>query len=64
MKRCCTCCRQTVLWDDLPLLGYMDAGDGGSLELRNCTCGSTLALAVSRRPAVTKAQHPKVAVAP
>lgn len=37
----------------LPLAGHglMDDGEGGYLELRNCVCGSTLAL-----PIVTIAQ--------
>ena len=31
-------------WAQLPLVGYADGGDDGELELRNCDCGSTLAV--------------------
>lgn len=31
-------------WRELPLVGYADGGDDGELELRNCRCGSTLAV--------------------
>ncbi len=32
----------TARWAELVPVGVMDDGDGGKLELRNCTCGSTL----------------------
>lgn len=35
-------------WTALSLVGYQDDGDGGRLELRNCTCSSTLAVEVER----------------
>jgi len=35
-------------WGELALVGRMDDGDGGDLELRNCACGSTLAVGVAR----------------
>jgi hypothetical protein len=31
-------------WRELPFVGYAENGDGGELELRNCTCGSTIAV--------------------
>lgn len=31
-------------WAALPLIGFQDFGDGEPLELRNCACGSTLAI--------------------
>ena len=64
MMRRCNCCGQMVEWARLPLLGYQDMGDGSWLELNNCTCRTTLALEVGKRPAVESAEHPKVAVAP
>ena len=33
-------------WQELPLLGAMPDGVGGTLELRNCGCLSTLAVEV------------------
>ncbi len=44
LKSCA--CGQTYTgprWKGLVFVGYM-AGDGGDLELRNCDCGSTLAV--------------------
>lgn len=32
----------TRQWDELQHVGRMDDGDGGQIELRNCTCGTTL----------------------
>ena len=32
-------------WDDRPLVGVQDDGEGGQLEMRNCRCGSTMARA-------------------
>jgi hypothetical protein len=31
-------------WAEQPLVGYADGDEDGELELRNCTCGSTLAV--------------------
>jgi hypothetical protein len=31
-------------WKRLTLVGFADGGEEGELELRNCTCGSTLAV--------------------
>lgn len=31
-------------WRELALVGYADGGEDGELELRNCHCGSTLAV--------------------
>jgi hypothetical protein len=45
----CGCCGKTYTaqeWAALPLLGRMRM-DGESLELRNCSCRSTLAMEVS-----------------
>lgn len=44
----CGATYDTRAWERLPLLGPMDDGDGGVLELRNCACGSTLAIPVER----------------
>lgn len=42
----CKCCRRTydrAGWNALPSPGHMD---GGRVELRNCSCGATLAIEV------------------
>jgi hypothetical protein len=31
-------------WSKLTLVGYADGAEDGELELRNCRCGSTLAV--------------------
>ncbi|MDB4946208.1 MAG: hypothetical protein JWP97_5742 [Labilithrix sp.] len=31
-------------WQGLRLVGLQEDGEGGELELRNCQCGSTLAI--------------------
>ena len=31
-------------WAQLPLVGTMDDGAGGAILMRNCVCGSTLAV--------------------
>jgi hypothetical protein len=36
-------------WRALPLVGYMPDEDETDLELRNCPCGSTIAIVVERR---------------
>jgi hypothetical protein len=35
-------------WRDLPLVGTMDDGDGGLLELKNCACKSTMSQPVPK----------------
>jgi len=45
----CTCCARPYYageWTTLSFVGYMDDGDGGRLELRNCSCGTTLSIAI------------------
>lgn len=37
----------------LPLVGYQETGDGGLLELRNCTCSSTRVTEVFEGAAAT-----------
>ncbi len=35
--------KRSPAWDELPLIGVMPGADGEpDLELRNCSCGSTL----------------------
>jgi hypothetical protein len=45
VKRC-ACGREynAEEWRDLPLVGTMDDGEGGTLVLKNCSCGSTVSL--------------------
>jgi hypothetical protein len=31
-------------WAHQPFVGYADGGEDGELELRNCSCGSTLSV--------------------
>lgn len=43
----CTCCARAFTlseWDDLPEVGTQPDEPGWMLVLRNCPCGSTLAL--------------------
>ena len=35
-------------WQQLPLVGKMDDGEGGELEIRNCRCGSSISVPVER----------------
>lgn len=35
-------------WTSLPFVGYQSDGDDGRLELRNCSCKSTLAVEIER----------------
>jgi hypothetical protein len=35
-------------WRDLPLVGTMDDGEGGLLELKNCACKSTMSQPVPK----------------
>lgn len=47
----CTCCgrqHDAASWAALPLKGYVGVVARVTLELRNCTCGSTLAVEVPR----------------
>lgn len=49
----CSCCHRVIddeTWESLPYVGMQDDGEGGWLELRNHTCGSTLALETTREP--------------
>lgn len=46
-KRClCGASYDENAWKGLRLVGRMDDGDGGELELRDCRCHSTLAIEV------------------
>lgn len=47
-KVCRTCHREysQEQWDELPLLGRQMTEDREFLELRNCACGSTMAIEV------------------
>ena len=50
--RVCSMCgtRHTYsTWAKLRFLGYQDDGNGECIELRNCTCGSTIAIDLERR---------------
>lgn len=45
--KACRCCPRTytaATWLALPFVGIQDAGEFGRLVLRNCVCGSTLAV--------------------
>ncbi len=52
-KKCSLCGRKFSAfdWSQLLLVGYQDDGEGGWLELRNCTCTSTLSVHVAFKPA-------------
>lgn len=43
--------KQSPAWSALPLVGVQRVTAGCSLELRNCSCGSTLAVEVRTIPA-------------
>lgn len=46
LKTChCGASFDVPAWNALALVGVQDDGDGGELELRNCRCSSTLAVA-------------------
>jgi len=51
----CGCGREhdAASWSDLPLVGFMDLDADGDerLELRNCPCGSTVAVELPAEPA-------------
>jgi len=42
----CACGRSytEASWAELPRVGLMSDGEGGVITMRNCTCGSTLAI--------------------
>lgn len=46
--KCCLCglSWSREAWRQLVLVGHTDAAEDGELELRNCSCGSTLAVQV------------------
>lgn len=49
--KACTCCEtvyDAASWAALRLVGTMDDYAGGLLELRDCVCGSTLAVEAER----------------
>ena len=47
VARCsCGCAYTADQWNALPLVGDQPDGEGGVLELRNCTCTSTIAAQV------------------
>lgn len=48
----CTCCGKEQQWRSLKYIGRMDLSEEGvaDLELRNCDCGSTLAMEVMPEP--------------
>ena len=47
IKACgCGCGYTPEQWETLPLIGTMDDGDGGTMHLRDCLCGSTLGVSV------------------
>lgn len=53
MTKKCSRCRTMISaadWSLLRLVGYQEDGDGGFLELRNCTCGTTLCVQAAGRP--------------
>lgn len=47
-RKRCKCCGRTfhdlIDWDAIDHVGVQDFGDGDRFELRNCACGSTLAV--------------------
>jgi hypothetical protein len=49
--RCCGSAHSESQWDDLPVVGRLDdrddSLDGALLELRNCTCGTTLSVCLA-----------------
>lgn len=52
-KKCSLCGRKfsACEWRQLHLVGYQENCEGGWLELRNCTCTSTLSVQVASKPA-------------
>ena len=54
----CTCCKKhhdKAGWEALELVGVIDDEEGGTLELRNCSCTSTIAVQLTAE--VQKAQE-------
>jgi len=44
-KRCaCGACYWPAAWSALPFVGHLDVCDDELIELRNCRCGSTIAV--------------------
>lgn len=63
--RVCTSCGRRISpgsWCDLPLVGEIDNGRerGESLELRNCSCGSTLSKPIGEHAPPSTAPTPAV----
>lgn len=57
----CTCCQRRISpleWSQLPLLGWQ-SDDVETLELRDCLCGSTIAVVLSPAP-VPRTVSPEV----
>lgn len=53
-KKCSACpgvIADLAEWKTLPLCGTMDDGEGGTLELRTDSCGSTLSILVEAEAA-------------
>jgi hypothetical protein len=49
VKRCaCGVGFSAADWQRLPLVGRMDDGEGGELELRNCPCRSSISMPVPK----------------
>lgn len=46
--------KQSPAWSALPLVGYQRVSEGCSLEIRNCSCGSSLAVEVRTIPACAR----------
>ncbi len=50
-KRClCGACYWPATWSALPFVGMLDVADPLPIELRNCRCGSTIAVEGSALP--------------
>ncbi len=50
IPRQCACgqVHSPIEWRRLEYVGVQDDGDGLALELRNCTCGSTMSVELER----------------
>lgn len=46
MTKKCTCCGRVDAWEAFRLLGRENYGVDGTVEYRNCSCGSTLGVRV------------------
>lgn len=62
--KACHCCKRVhetaAQWSALPLVGHLDDGEE-LLALRNCVCGSTLAIVVGDSPSRDTIPAPKAA---